>query len=87
MPRFWDLASFVGNAALFYGLKHPLVDHVMKDPFVREYGPAFRFALESRAIMATVTNLSMALEGHGDIDFACRQLTCIFDFLRVLHQN
>lgn len=34
----------------------------------------FQFAVQARVVMAPVTNLALALEGHGDLDFAQKQL-------------
>lgn len=81
MPRFWDLASFIGNPALFDGLRHPLVRYVLNHPVVTADRSAFADALSARAVMATTTNLALALDGHGDLTFAKRQLDCVDDFL------
>lgn len=81
MPKFWDLASFVGNTALFHGLKHPIVQSMLQQQEVFEDRPSFQFALTSRVTMSTMSNLALALNGHGDLVFAQAQLKLIHDFL------
>jgi hypothetical protein len=81
MPRFWDLASLIGNTALFHRLRHPVVDYVLKLDTVMDDMSSFQFALTARAVMATTTNLALAIGGNGDLDFAKRQLDCICEFL------
>ena len=87
MPPMWDMASLVGNMALLKGLGHPVVKHA----FTRVAGTgdmeSFRFALTVRVVMATTTNLAMALGGHGDdgdLDFARAQLARIGGLLKRL---
>jgi hypothetical protein len=84
MPKFWDLDSFVGNTALFHGLQHSVVDYVLTRSTVARDQASFQFALRARVIMSTVTNLSLALRGHGDLNFAYSQLERIHDFLALL---
>ncbi|MHB1683358.1 MAG: phosphotransferase [Bacilli bacterium] len=81
MPRFWDLASFIGNSALLDGLRHPLVQYVLNHPLVLADRSTFADALTARAVMSTATNFELALEGHGDLAFAMRQLERMGDFL------
>jgi hypothetical protein len=87
MPQFWDFASFIGNTALFHGLKHPIVEYVLSQNMIANDKPAFQFALRARVIMSTTTNLSLALVGHGDLDFAHSQLERINDFLALLDKG
>jgi hypothetical protein len=87
MPKFWDLASFIGNTALFHGLKHPVVDYVLTREMVARDKASFQFALKARVIMATMTNLETALHGNGDLDFAASQLEHIGDFLTLLDKG
>ncbi len=87
MPKFWDLASFIGNTVLFHGLKQPIVQAVLRKPEVSQDRPAFQFALAARVIMSTMTNLALALNGHGDGDFAQAQIERIHDFLWVVDQG
>ena len=81
MPKFWDLASVIGNTALFYGLEHSMVQAVLRKPEVSEDRLSFQLTLEARMIMSTMTNLALASNGHGDWDFAQAQLERIHDFL------
>lgn len=81
MPKFWDLASFIANTALFHGFTHSMVQAVLRKPEVSQDRPSFQFALEARVIMSTMTNLALALNGHGDWDFARAPLERIHDFL------
>ena len=81
MPRYWDLASFLGNTALLEGLSHPTLKyafHQVEDP------SALRFALTARGVMATTTNLAFALRGRGDLDFAKLQLARIHHYYKEL---
>ena len=84
MPKFWDLASFIANTALFHGVKHPMVQAVLRQPEVSQDRPSFQFALEARVILSTMTNVALAVNGHGDGDFAHAQLERIHDFLAVV---
>jgi len=81
MPKFWDMASFIGNTALFHGLEHSMVQAVLRKPEVSEDRLSFQLTLEARMIMSTMTNLALASNGHGDWDFAQAQLERIHDFL------
>ena len=87
MPRFWDLASFIGNSALLDGLRQPLVQYVLNHPLVLADRSTFADALTARAVMSTTTNLELALDGHGDLDFAMRQLDCMGDFLALVKRT
>ncbi|MCL6443831.1 MAG: hypothetical protein K6T83_10325 [Alicyclobacillus sp.] len=87
MPRFWDLASLIGNIALFNGLRHPIINYALYHPMVVNDRSSFQFAITARVIMATTTNLALALSGNGDVDFAQRQLACIGDFLGEVETN
>ncbi|MHB1626954.1 MAG: phosphotransferase [Bacilli bacterium] len=87
MPRFWDLASFIGNPVLFDGLRHPLVRYVLNHPTVESDRSAFADALTARAVMSTATNVALALDGHGDLTFAMRQLDCVGDFLTLIKRT
>jgi thiamine kinase-like enzyme len=87
MPRFWDLASFIGNTTLFHGLKHPVVDYVLTRHIAAKDKASFLFALKSRVLMSTISNLSMALGGNGDLDFAYSQLERINDLLSLIDKE
>jgi hypothetical protein len=84
MPKFWDFASFIGNITLFQGLKHPVVDYVLNLESVISDKKSFEFALKSRIVMSITTNLSLALDGNGDLDFGISQLNCLKDFLLLI---
>ena len=86
MPKFWDFASFIGNTALFHGLKHAVVQSVLQT-IVSQDQPSFQFALKARIIMAPMTNLASALQGHGDLDFAQAQLERANEFLVILNNS
>lgn len=82
MPAYWDLASFVGNHALFGGIQEPtfrcILDHINNDTDLKAFG----FAITARILMSTIGNLDFALAGHGDLEFATRQLELAEDFIR-----
>ncbi len=86
MPKFWDMASFIGNTVLFHGLKHPVVQSVLQS-IVGQDRSSFQFALKARVIMAPMTNLALALNGHGDLDFAQAQLDHANAFLAILNND
>jgi len=87
MPRFWDRASFIGNTALFHGVEHPIVRHVLAGVVTAADRAAFGFALRARLVMATACNLSLALRGWGDLDFAQAQLQRLGGFLARLDEG
>lgn len=87
MPRFWDYASFVGNTALFHGIEHPMVQCVLATGMSAEDKATLGFALRARVVMATTCNASLALRGHGDLDFAQGQIERIGDFLDRLDEG
>ena len=82
MPAYWDLASFVGNLALFGGIQEPtfryILEHIDNGTDLKDFG----FAITGRIIMSVLGNLDLALAGHGDLEFANRQLELAEDFLR-----
>ena len=69
MPPYWDLASFVANHLLFEGRLHATVQAALAHVPIASRG-MFQLALEARVVMAPMTNLALALEGHGDRAFA-----------------
>ncbi|MEC0232321.1 phosphotransferase [Paenibacillus alba] len=81
MPAYWDLASFVGNLALFGGIQEPtfryIVEHIDNSTDLQAFG----FAITARIVMSTLGNLDFALAGHGDLKFASRQLELAGDFI------
>lgn len=81
MPPYWDYASFIGNTALFHGFDHPVVACMVSQYVLAKDRPSFQFALRARAVMSTTTNLFLALQGHGDLEFANSQLDRIHGFL------
>lgn len=60
----------------------PVVEAVLGQAEVSNNRPSFQF--EARVIMAAMTNLAFALNGHGDWDFAQGQLERIHEFLWVV---
>lgn len=87
MPRYWDLASFIGNLALFKGFDEPVLQTVLHRPDVCEDREAFGFALCARILVSTLSNAALALEGHGDWSFADRQLDRCGDFLSQVQER
>lgn len=86
MPRYWDLASFVANPALFKGEQEPTLRFMINRPDIVADREAFGFALTGRILMSTLGNFDYAVSGHGDMDFACSQLELAGDFIhRVEH--
>ncbi|SDC26521.1 Phosphotransferase enzyme family protein [Paenibacillus sp. UNCCL117] len=82
MPAYWDLASFVGNHALLGGIQQPtfkyILDHFDNGTDLKAFG----FAIIARTLMSTLGNLDFSLAGHGDLEFATRQLELAEDFVR-----
>ncbi|WP_068776768.1 aminoglycoside phosphotransferase family protein [Paenibacillus sp. FJAT-26967] len=81
MPAYWDLASFVGNLALFSGVQEPTFKYILSQI---NNGPdlaAFGFAVTARILMSTLGNLDFALSGNGDLEFAFKQLELAEDFI------
>lgn len=78
----YDLASFVGNLALFGEIQEStfrcILDHINNDTDLKAFG----FAITARILMSTIGNLDFALAGHGDLEFATRQLELAEDFIR-----
>ncbi|MBD7969287.1 phosphotransferase [Paenibacillus gallinarum] len=81
MPAYWDLASFVGNLALFNGFKDPTLSYMLSNKEVILDPKAFTFALTARILMSTIGNLDYAFEGYGDLEFATQQLELAGDFI------
>jgi hypothetical protein len=81
MPAYWDLASFVGNLALFGGIKEPtfryILDHLSNGIDLKAFG----FAITARTLMSTLGNLDFALAGHGELEYATKQLELANDFI------
>lgn len=77
MPKWWDLASTIGNTALFEGIHHPLVEHAFSLPAVVEDLLWFAEMLWIRCVFATATNLFMAARGRGDRLWAEQQLEAL----------
>ncbi len=86
MPAYWDLASFVGNLALFGGIQEPIFRYILSHLDNDADLKAFGFAITARILMSTLGNLDLALAGHGDLEFATRQLELAEDFLRQIDQ-
>ncbi|GGD94000.1 phosphotransferase [Paenibacillus nasutitermitis] len=82
MPAYWDLASFVGNLALFGGIQEPTFRYILEHPASGANLKAFGFAITARILMSTLGNLDFALAGHGDLEFATGQLERAENFLR-----
>ena len=61
--------------------RHEPMDGLLDERAAASQVYAFRRVLVARAVMATMTNLSLALAGHGDLDFAKAQLARFEDFL------
>jgi len=81
MPAYWDLASFVCILALFRGIQEPtfryILDHIDNKTDLKAFG----FAITARTLMSTLGNLDFALAGHGDLEFATRELELAEDFI------
>lgn len=82
MPPYWDLASFVGNLALFNGVQEPTFRYILTQINNMADQEAFGFAIIARILMSTIGNLDFALAGHGDLEFATNQLELAEDFIR-----
>ncbi|WP_454190929.1 phosphotransferase family protein [Paenibacillus sp. Marseille-Q7038] len=86
MPAYWDLASYIGNLALFNGLKDPTFRYMLSNKEIIVDPKAFSFALTARILMSTLGNLDYAIEGYGNLEFATRQLELAGDFIRQIDQ-
>jgi len=86
MPRYWDLASYVANMALFKGEQEPTLQYMINNPDVVADRDAFGFALTARILMSTLGNFDYAVSGYGDLDFASEQVKLAGEFIaRVEH--
>ncbi|KOP69192.1 hypothetical protein AMS62_21115 [Bacillus sp. FJAT-18019] len=84
MPRYWDLASFVANLALFKGEQEPTLRFMINNPDVVADPDAFGFALTARILMSTLGNFDYAVSGYGDMDFASEQVKLAGEFINRL---
>lgn len=82
MPAYWDLASYVGNLALFNGVQEPTLRYIWSQLDHESDREAFGFAMIARTLMSTLGNLDFALAGNGDLEFASNQLELAGDFIR-----
>lgn len=82
MPAYWDLASYVSNLALFGGVEEPAFKYVLEESGIVHDRGAFGAAVAARVLMSTIGNLDFALRGHGNMEFASRQLELAGPFLR-----
>ncbi|WP_058302603.1 aminoglycoside phosphotransferase family protein [Gorillibacterium timonense] len=82
MPAYWDLASYVGNLALFNGVQEPTFMYILSQLNNGSDLEAFGFAITARTLMSTLGNLDFALAGNGDLEFASKQLELAEDFIR-----
>ena len=48
---------------------------------------SFELALKARVVMATTTNLALALSGNGYLEFAYSQLAHINDFIGIINNG
>ncbi len=82
MPRYWDLASFICILALFKGIQEPtltcVLDKIDRKTDLRSFG----LALVARTLTSTLGNLDYALIGHGDMDFAIKELELAEGFIK-----
>lgn len=81
MPAYWDLASYAANLALFGGIHESTSRYILGQIDNGADLKAFGFALTARILMSTLGNLDYALAGHGDLEFAARQLELAEDFI------
>ncbi|GGH27177.1 phosphotransferase [Paenibacillus segetis] len=86
MPAYWDLASFVGNLALFKGFEEPTFKYILSNKDIVVDPEVFGFAISARILMSTLGNLDYAIEGHGDLNFATQQLDLAGNFLSQIDQ-
>lgn len=87
MPIHWDMASYVGNLVLFGGLQEPTYRFMLEHTEVASDVESFTFTLSARILMSTLGNLDYALEGHGDLQFATRQLELAEGIINRLMMN
>lgn len=81
MPRYWDLASFVANLALFKGEQEPTLRFMINCSDVVADRDAFGLALTARILMSTLGNFDYAVSGYGDMDFASEQVKLAGEFI------
>jgi len=81
MPAYWDLASFVCILALFRGVQEPTLMYVLDNIDHETDLKSFGFTLIARTLMSTLGNLDYGLMGHGDLDFALKELGLAEDFI------
>nr|WP_256123823.1 aminoglycoside phosphotransferase family protein [Paenibacillus chitinolyticus] len=85
MPAYWDLASYVGNLALFNGIQEPTFQYIWSQMNNEAAKQAFGFAVTARILMSTLGNLDFAFSGSGDLEFAYKQLGLAKDFIHQIN--
>ena len=81
MPPYWDLASMIANPVLFGGSQEPTYRYILEQTNPVTDSEDFEFTLTAQILMSTIGNLDLALQGHGDLDFATRQLDLLECYL------
>ncbi|OBZ13022.1 aminoglycoside phosphotransferase family protein [Bacillus sp. FJAT-26390] len=87
MPAYWDLASYICNLALFGGSEEPTYVYLMSQAEMIKDPSAFALALTARTLLATLSNLDLALVGDGDLPFAIRQLELAEAFISRINER
>lgn len=82
MPKYWDLASFICILALFKGIQEPTLTCVLNKIDSKTDLRLFGLALVARTLTSTLGNLDYALIGHGDMDFAIKELELAEEFIK-----
>jgi len=85
MPVYWDLASYVGNLALFNGIQEPTFQYIWSEMNNQADKQAFGFAVTARILMSTLGNLDFGLSSNGDLEFAYKQLELAKDFIHQIN--
>lgn len=81
MPRFWDVATFVAEAALAGPGGEPLVLAAQALPDVAADPETFRWAVWARVTGSVATTLGLAVVGQGHLEAACGRLGQFATFL------
>ncbi|WP_167815103.1 phosphotransferase [Sporolactobacillus shoreae] len=87
MPKFWDVASFIGNKILLHDIEEPMTHFILNQNDVLNDKAVFQFALKARVVMSTIMNLSLAMSGDGDSTFSISQLDHLDHFFTIMEDE
>jgi hypothetical protein len=87
MPKFWDIASFIGNKLLIENDIDYLIEFIHQQDGINHDIESFNLALRARIIMSTLMNLSLTLSDAIDKQFSITQLSHLSHCLNSIEQG